>query len=266
MTRAPLIPDEEVFTDGNMAQVVRRGTSVFRAPAPWAEASRQVLRHLEGADFPWSPRLLGTSDVEDELSFVPGRSIPADLAGHEEESMLVQVGTAIRALHDALAGFGLAPGTAFVVIDHAPRAATILCHNDLAPSSITVFHGALAGFIDWDLVAPGAPAWDLAYAAWRFAPIYPAGRTGFTPAGQAARVVVLLDAYGLPAGDRAGLVDLVLLRQRSAVTTVERLGRERVPGFVRLYDGGLHLSGIDDREWLESHRGEFVRIIERARR
>lgn len=256
--------DEEIFADGNMAQVVRRGSSVFRAPAPWAEASRHVLRHLEAVGFSWSPRLLAASDREDELSFIPGQSIPADLAGHEDESVLVQVGAVFRTLHDAISGFEFPPGLPCVAMDHAPREAVIVCHNDLAPWNTIVEDGHVHGIIDWDLVAPGTPQWDLAYAAWRFAPVYPEGQIDFSPTEQAQRIVTLLDAYQLPADARQGFVDLLLLRQRSAVDTVERLGKARVPGFARLYDAQLHVSGIDDRAWLETHRYDFVRIIERS--
>lgn len=258
--------DVEVFADGNMAQVVRRDDSVFRAPGPWAGASRQVLRHLEAVGFPLAPRLVATGRDEDELGFILGKSIAADLHGHEDEAWLSRVGAAIRELHDAMAGFAFALGTVHVEMDLMPDSPTIVCHCDLAPWNTIVDGDRVTGIIDWDLVAPGTREWDLAYAAWRFAPVYPEGRTGFTPIEQARRIVRLLDAYGLPTAGRAGLVDLILRRQRSAVGTVARLGRMRVPGFSRLLDEGLHLSGIDDRLWLERHVAEFRRIIEGSRR
>jgi hypothetical protein len=151
-------------------------------------------------------------------------------------------------------------------MDLAPDSPSIICHSDLAPWNTIVNGDQISGIIDWDLVAPGTPEWDLAYAAWRFAPVYPDGRTGFSPPEQARRIVVLLDAYGLPAARRGGFVELMLRRQRSAVTTVERLGRARVPGFARLFDDGLHLSGIDDRLWLERYASGFRGIIERRAR
>jgi aminoglycoside phosphotransferase (APT) family kinase protein len=149
---------------------------------------------------------------------------------------------------------------------HAPEAPTLVCHSDIGPWNTIVLDGKITGLIDWDLVAPGTPEWDLAYAAWRFAPLYPAGRTRFTLVEQANRIRLLLDGYGLASKRRQGFVRLVLQRMRSAVDTVERLGHERVPGFMRLYDGGLHLSGLDDLAWLRKHESSVTRRVESQHR
>lgn len=254
--------DRHVFADGNMSQVVREGNSVFRVIAPWADAAHQVLRHLEHGGYLFSPRLKGLGNDREELSFVPGDSIPADLAGCEDEALLEQLGGLIRQFHTAMHGFEFAPGTAYVRMQHAPAAPSIVCHSDIGPWNIIILDGEITGLIDWDLVAPATPEWDLAYAAWRFAPLYPQGRTGFRPNEQARRIRVLLDAYGLPTARREGFVDQILQRMRSAVDTVEILGKQRVEGFSSLYDNGLHLSGIDDMKWLTRHRAELVGIIE----
>jgi hypothetical protein len=254
--------DMEIFADGNMAEVVRRGSSVFRGRAPWPDAAHQVLRHLERSDIPYAPRLLSVDAAREELSFIPRRSIPASLAGYEDQSILLQVGATIRALHDAMEGFVLTQGTSCDPMAHASEVPTLVCHNDLGPWNVIVHDGRVTGLIDWDLVAPGTPEWDLAYAAWRFAPLYPERRTRFTPVEQALRIVLLLDAYRLPSDRRKGFVRLILRRMWSAVDTVEWLGRKRVPGFSRLFDNGLHLSGHDDHAWVTEHEREITRIVE----
>jgi hypothetical protein len=205
---------------------------------------------------------LGVDAAREELSFIPGRSIPASLAGYEDESILLQVGVTIRAFHDAMEGFVLTQGTSCVPMAQAPEFPTLVCHNDLGPWNVIVHDGRVTGLIDWDLVAPGTPEWDLAYAAWRFAPLYPEGRTRFTPVEQALRITLLLDAYGLPSDRRKGFVRLILQRMRSAVDTVESLGQKRVPGFSRLFDNGLHLSGHDDQAWVTEHEQDITRIVE----
>jgi hypothetical protein len=39
------------------------------------------------------------TERQEELSFIPGRSMPADLDGYDDEAILVQLGTAIRSFH-----------------------------------------------------------------------------------------------------------------------------------------------------------------------
>lgn len=251
--------DREVFADGNMAEVIRSGSSVFRSRGPWSDASQQVLRHLESCDVRWAPRLLSVTDDQEELSFIHGESIPAGLEGYGDEGYLVQTGELIRELHGAMAGFRFTAGTRYVPMRYGPVPATMICHQDIGPWNVIVENGRINGLVDWDLVGPATAAWDLAYAAWRFAPLYPEDRTQFSPAEQARRISVLLDAYALSRADRAGFVELILQRMRSAIDTVDKLGLAGVPGFSRLYEDGLHLSGHDDIAWLHAHRAEINR-------
>jgi aminoglycoside phosphotransferase len=140
--------DREIFADGNMSEVIRQGTSVFRDRAPWSDAAHQVLRHLESRGFPLSPRVLEVTESREELSFIPGRSMPADLCGYEDEAMLVQLGTAIRSLHDAMQEFQFTPGTSWVPMVHAPQSTTLVCHSDIEPWNTIVAGGQITGLID----------------------------------------------------------------------------------------------------------------------
>lgn len=255
--------DREVFTDGNMADVYREGSSIFRGMSPWSDAAHQVLNHLEAREYPYSPRVRAIHGSQEELSFVPGESIPANLAGFETEDILIQLGRMIRELHDAMSDFSPEPGTRFVPMAHPPVNPSIICHSDIGPWNTIVLDDRVSGLIDWDLVAPGTPEWELAYAAWRFAPLYPNSLAETSPAQRARRIVILLDAYELPACRREGFVDVILQRMESAVQTVEVLGRQRVPGFSALFDNGLHLGGIEDRQWLLDNRLDMAGIIER---
>jgi len=252
----------EVFADGNMADVYREGNSVFRSTSPWADAAHQVLVHFEKQGFPYSPRSRAVQGGQEELSFVPGVSIPADLSGFEDDDILVQLGRMIRQLHDALSGFRFVSGTRFVPMVHTPTSPSMICHSDIGPWNTIVSDGTISGLIDWDLVTPGTPEWDLAYAAWRFAPLYPNSMVAPSPAQRARRIALLLDAYGQPASRRKGFIDVIRQRMESAVQTVEVLERQRVPGFSALFDNGLHLGGIEDRMWLMDNGSEMRAIVE----
>ncbi|MGC4105734.1 MAG: aminoglycoside phosphotransferase family protein [Thermomicrobiales bacterium] len=251
---ADLLPGDEVFADGNMAAIVLRGDEVRRGRSPWADASRAVLQHLETVGFPFSPRYLGADGVVDRYTFVPGETSPADLVGYEDDRIVSEVGTMIRAYHDAMASFVPEPDVEWPLMPGMPPSDGTICHNDIAPWNVVFHDGALSGLIDWDLVAPATRTWDLAYAAWRFAPLYPT----FGPASERVRRVrLLLDAYGLPEIEHADFPLVILARMRSAYGTVEQWGAAGVPGFDRLYRERLHVDALDHIVWMET---EFLPV------
>jgi thiamine kinase-like enzyme len=45
-------------------------------------------------------------------------------------------------------------------------------HNDIAPYNIVYRDARVVGIIDLDLASPADPTWDLAFAAYAFAPIH----------------------------------------------------------------------------------------------
>lgn len=52
---------------------------------------------------------------------------------------------------------------------HEP--AEVICHNDAAPYNMTFIDGRIAGLFDFDTAAPGPRVRDLAYLAYRLAPL-----------------------------------------------------------------------------------------------
>lgn len=243
---------DKVFADGNMTPVIRRGNEVRRARSPWWRASAAVLRHLERVGYTGAPRVLGYDGETERLSFVAGESAPASLDGLHEEKILVAVGEMIRDYHRAMRSFDMPDDLTWPVMIGAPKGDGTICHNDIAPWN-TIFRGQEpVALIDWDLVAPGTRAWDLAYAAWRFVPLYPDERFG-TPAERLHRIALLLDAAELPRAERTGFLGLVRDRMHSSYETVEVWGRQGVPGFAKLYCERMHVDSLAHIAWLERH-------------
>ncbi len=245
--------DREVFADGNMSEVVRHGDTVERGLGSWAAASHAVLTHLAERGFRGSPQLLGINGDRELLTFVEGTSAPADLDGFRNDDQLVAVGALIRQLHDALTGFTPAPDLVFPQMPGAPEGADFICHNDLAPWNAIFQHGLPRAFIDWDLVAPAPPEWDLAYAAWRFVPLYPDDSRFGTETQRGRRLRLLLNSYGLHVSLRAGFIALIRQRQVCAYETVEQWGRTGIPGFARLFEKRLHVGALDDIAWIDAN-------------
>lgn len=248
----------ERFDDGNMADIFKIGNIVRKQKSPWWDATCQVLLHLESVGYPWSQRIVAEHAESVDFTYIHGTTIAPDLRGFTDENTLRLIGQRIRELHDALVGFRLDHGTETVPWPVSPSAETIICHNDLSPWNTVVNDGIFQGFIDWDLVSYGTREWELAWACWRWAPIYPQGeRITFDAAAQMDRCSILLRAYGLDVLDLNHFVDLIDRRMECALQSVEQLGARGVPGFKQLLATGMHLSGHDDRAWLAAHLETF---------
>ena len=254
--------DIEVFADGNMTPVIRRGDEVERAlPDGW-KASHAVLRHLEAKGFPYSPRLIRHDDSHEWLTFMPGQSIPADLAGYRDLSLVVQVGGLIRQYHDAMSDFVPPDDVVWGPTIGLLEPIEVICHRDIAPWNVIVNNkGDLTGLIDWDLVQPGPRIWDLAYAAWRFGLLEENGDYGST-ADRARRITTLLDAYGLTRDARAGFIDMIRERQQNDFDSVEVLGRQGHPGYATLLEKGAHHWGKPATDWVNANRDELIALVE----
>jgi hypothetical protein len=243
---------EQRFEDGNITAVVRVGDTVRRATGPWTPAVHALLRYLEARDFDGAPRALGLdADGREMLSYVAGQTAPASLDGIGSDDVLVAVARLTRRYHDAVAGFVAAEGAAWQFTVGAPRAGDVVCHNDIAPWNV-VFDGTQpVGLIDWDFAAPAPRVWDVAYALWRFVPLY-AGQEFGGPGEQARRMRLFCDTYGL--AERRGLLDTIERRQQVLHDTLVAWGRSGVPGFAEMLRAG-HADGIrDDIAYLRASR------------
>src|SRR5215467_1417703 len=94
--------------------LIRRGDRVRRPTGPWSPAVHEYLRYLASAGFAGSPRVLGTGDGWEVLTYIDGE-VAADPdwepglgnrlpAQARTERALYEAGRLVRALHEAAAG------------------------------------------------------------------------------------------------------------------------------------------------------------------
>lgn len=165
------VDDETVLEGGNSNVVVKVGATVRRLTGPHSEAVQFLLRHLELAGFAASPRFLGLDERGREiLTFIDGTvgNYPMEAGARSLEALESAI-EILRALHDTTEGLQLPPGYA----THQVEGTTpeVVCHWDAAPYNY-VFRGSrAAGLIDFDNAGPGRRIDDLAYFAYRFAPL-----------------------------------------------------------------------------------------------
>ncbi|WP_242503999.1 aminoglycoside phosphotransferase family protein [Promicromonospora panici] len=193
--------DEQELTGGNTTAVVRIGNTVHRAAGPWTPTIQKLLAHVRARGLAEVPEPLGLdAEGREVVSFLPG-DVPGWPAPEWlwSERVLTDAGRLLRRFHDATVGFADADAEWRLPVTEPAEA---ICHNDAAPYNMVFRDGRLVGLIDVDTASPGPRILDLAYLAYRLAPL-----SGDAFAGAAydvghlapmARLDALTRAYGMP--------------------------------------------------------------------
>ncbi len=223
---------EERLSGGNVSDsVVRVGDTVRKPATPATPAVDAFLAHLDAAGFVGAPATFGIDGRgRHVVEFVPGQ------LAHDLPPMtlpeLNRVGRLIRELHDASATF-VPPADAEWDVAIPPDREELICHHDLAPWNL-VRDGDRWVFIDWDGSGPGSRLWDLAYAAHGFVQL----GAGGDPAYDALRLRALVDGYGLDAGQRRALPQLIVDHTRAMFDLLEDGARTCRQPWARLHAEG----------------------------
>lgn len=239
------------FADGNVSGTVRVGETVRRSAGPWTPAVHAFLSHLRDHGFSGAPDALGMDATGREvLSFIPGETAPASLDGFDDDATLDAIARLYRSFHAAAQGFTPPPNAVWRVTVGAPTSGEIVCHNDLAPWNTVFAAGVPVALIDWDFATPAAVSWDIAYALWRWVPLYADDRYG-PPSERARRIRLFCDAYGWD--DPVSLLPIIAQRQRVLCDTLVTWGETGMPGFAQMLADG-HREIIDrDIVYLAQH-------------
>jgi len=257
---------ETPLPSSGMGPVVRVGKTVRRAVGPWTPAVQALLRYLEAAGFDGAPHVLGVDERGREvLSFIEGddghrlgRTRPAV---HDDQA-LAAAARLIWRYHEAVRGFVPPLGATWRFMAGAPREG-IICHNDLGPVNTVYREDRPVAFIDWEFAAPAPPAWDLAYAAWRFVPLYPdedCTRMGYPLVPRGPRLRLFCDAYGLE--ERGDFLDLVLARQQALMDTVRLAAESGDATFLTLWRETRGEQWQRSMQYLEQNRAEWQRCLD----
>ena len=245
-----------VLAGGSVGHIVRVGDTVRRPTGAWTPAVHAFLRHLESAEFPYAPRVLGVDDRDREvLTFLPGQPLrrPWPLPLQAEE-VLEQVGQALRLLAEASVGFVPAEGATW---RSPPLSRTgPVRHGDVGPWNAIFHDGGLAGFIDWDFAEPAPALWDLAQAAWYFTPLRPPDlgwrACGFpTEPDLRRRLLRLCSAYG---AEVSTVLDELCELQEAELQRTEILGAQGRSPWRTFLDRGDADEIRTEIAWLAEHR------------
>jgi hypothetical protein len=208
-------PQPLTAAEGGPSHVIRSGGTIRRPAGPWTGTVHALLRHLEDAGFTGSPRVVGDgidADGNEVLTYIDG-SIVHPHAWPDEA--VAQVGTLLRDLHTATAGFRPPPDAVWQPWwMHRRGADPVIGHCDAGPWHTVARDGRPVAFIDWTLAGPVERLDEVVATAWWHAQLHDddiAERHGLPGAAARARQLRLfLDGYELPGADRHGLIDRMI--------------------------------------------------------
>lgn len=113
--------------------------------------------------------------------------------------------------------------------------------------------------LDWDLAGPGTRVWDVANAAYCWAPLFASIRA-WSLADRARRLALFLDAYGLDS--RSDVLPTMRLRLVHVGRFIESEARSGDPGMQRLLDMNVpRLMFENDVRYLDEHWTALERAL-----
>lgn len=255
--------DEEKLTTNDKHPIVRIGDTVHRPTSWWTPAVHELLKYLELVGFKYSPRVLGFDEQGREiLTFMAGESGKEGWYKIHSDNALRNYAKLLRDYHDAVASYEPSAKTIWAYAEGGLKPGEIVCHGDFGPWNITWDGETPTGIIDWDLIFPAEPSYDIFYALEYSAPFRDDENTlrwhHFEEVpDRKRRVGVFLEAYGSNREELGDIVAGVATTQRT-VGDHERLLAERgvQPQVDWVADGDLEV--IEKRaQWTEAHRSLF---------
>jgi tRNA A-37 threonylcarbamoyl transferase component Bud32 len=227
---------ESLLVGGRTAtEVVRIENTVRRSVGPNSEFNHALLKLLKEKSFGHAPRFLGIDEKGREiLTFMEGEVSHREMIWTDDQ--LVKVVQMLKDFHDATAGSELAKGK------------EVVCHNDIAPWNTILENDVPTAFIDFDDVAPGNRADDLAYLLWTFLEL----GSDVSADVQAKKIGKLCEIYGFT--DKHKLVDAILEQQEKILAKREELAKSASDQEAREFSASRIDVIRSEIEWVKANR------------
>ena len=246
---------------GNLNDAVRIGDTVRRRTGPWTPAVHALLRFLEAKKFP-APRVRGMdAEGREILGFIEGEAHSGTFEALPDRVMadpqLIASAQLLRRYHEVVAGFTPPSDAQWRLV--APMTPEIICHNDWSPWNALLRDGRFALTLDWDLAGPGTRVWDLANAAYSWAPLASDGGRHKID-DQARRLGLFVDAYGLE--ERKAVLPTLRLRLQHVSRFIAEQAALGDPGMRRLVWWNVPAQMFeDDVRYLDQHWAALERAL-----
>jgi Ser/Thr protein kinase RdoA (MazF antagonist) len=241
----------------NHGRVIRVGDTVHRPIGPHTPAVHALLRHLGDRGFAAAPHVIGLAEGTEIVGYIDGSAATEPIADWAlTDEALRSVGALLRSYHAACADFDASEWTWQRPVPE-PWQGAIVTHNDLNPANVIFRDGRAVALIDFDLAAPGTPAFDLAVTACFWVPLRADDDVNDSRRGTAvSRFRMLLDGYGADSALGAEVVAATAAANRWIADVIEDNANRGHPAFGRLWEDAM---GLHHRAstWLSSHEAEL---------
>lgn len=248
----------KVLPGGRQNQIIQSGDVIVRPAGFWSPAVHLLLAHLHREGFSGAPQALGFDPQGNEiLSFIPGEvgNDPLSPAA-ASDAALVSAARLLRDYHMAAAAF-----LEVHPVDlswRLPRRdpAEVICHGDFAPYNVVLEGQEAVAIIDFDTAHPGPCLWDVAYAVYRWAPLFAPEHPGVWVdfANQVRRARLFCEAYGLSQDDRMRLVHEIIDRLHALVDFILAQAAQGDETFQAHMAEGHHHLYLADVDYLNQNR------------
>jgi aminoglycoside phosphotransferase (APT) family kinase protein len=140
---------------------------------------------------------------------------------------------------------------------------SVVCHNDVCLENVVFRGGVAVALLDFEFVAPGRPAYDLAAMARMCVPIDPdSSMFGFAPNNAVARLRLVTDAYGLDASGRGEFLAILDEGIRRSGEFVARRVAAGEQGFIDMWNAGGGQARFDRRRaWYATERDRIAAAL-----
>jgi aminoglycoside phosphotransferase (APT) family kinase protein len=211
--------------------------------------------------FAYSPRVLGFDDKGREvLSYIEGESGREGWFKIHSDTGLQNLAKLLRDYHDAIAEYKPDTDSKWAYASGGLKPGEIVCHGDFGPWNVVWQGDKPVGIVDWDLLFPAPPRYDVLYALEYSAPFRDDETTlewhHFSEVpDRKRRIEVFAQAYGLP--KISNVVDGVATVQRAGAIHEKYLADHGLQQQIDWAANG-DLETIEKRaQWTESHRTLF---------
>ncbi|WED20812.1 phosphotransferase [Vibrio sp. JC009] len=230
----------------------------------WSESVHLLLNYIEQKGFIGAPKLIGTDNNREQLSYVEGETYDSHLIGAiASEEALTSAAALLRQYHDATEGFldaNKGKKLHWMLASRGPE--EVICHGDFAPYNVALDGNKVVGVYDFDAAHPAPRMWDIAYSVYCWAPLKACNYEshGSLPV-QVSRAKLFCESYGVDARNYTHLVDWVILRIQALVYFMVSQADQGEPKYKQDIQEGHHLSYLRDIEYLKQNKDEITGIL-----
>ena len=238
---------------GGRTGIFKRGKDVYRPKSFNHAEIHNFLDYLQSKGSQITPKVIGTTDEQEILSFMEGtvyNELPANL---QTDQMLKTSANLLREFHDLSKGYveQLSGKEQWLLPEQANI--EVICHGDFAPYNVTIVGECAKAIIDFDTIHPASAMWDISYAIYRWVPFEASGDLQ----EQIRKAKLFLTTYNSERWNNEMFVEILIERLKALVTFMQKEADVGNENFQQNIEDGHTQKYLDDIEYLKTHQKEI---------